>query len=142
MSSPGALTIVGFGETRIHAEAATFEVRTSKVANPRLDDQLIVDGQSFVIQGEPEGAILTGSCGRSSHLQPFSATKSAPRVEDIEIGDPHVAPAAQAATAGSFHTALRSVSSCDEPTRNRLPEIVSTRVPFRTSYGNSRSNLG
>ena len=47
-------TIVGFGETRIHAETATFELRTSEVATPRPDDQLVVDGQTFVIQGEPE----------------------------------------------------------------------------------------
>ena len=47
-------TIVGFGETRIHAETATFEVRASEVANPRPDDQLTVNGQTFVIQGEPE----------------------------------------------------------------------------------------
>ena len=47
-------TIVGFGETRIHAETATFEVRASDVASPRPDDHLIVDGQTFVIQGEPE----------------------------------------------------------------------------------------
>jgi hypothetical protein len=47
-------TIIGFGETRIHAETATFEVRASEAANPRLDDQLIVDGQTFVVQGEPE----------------------------------------------------------------------------------------
>jgi hypothetical protein len=47
-------TIVGFGETRVHAETATFEVRASEVANPRPDDQLIVDGETFVIQGEPE----------------------------------------------------------------------------------------
>jgi hypothetical protein len=47
-------TIVGFGETRIHAETATFEVRASEVANPRPDDQLIVDGQTFVVQREPE----------------------------------------------------------------------------------------
>jgi hypothetical protein len=46
--------IVGFGEIRIHAETATFEVRTSEVANPRPHDQLIVDGQTFVIQGEPD----------------------------------------------------------------------------------------
>ena len=46
--------IVGFGETRIHAETATFEVRASEIANPRPDDHLIVDGQTFVIQGEPE----------------------------------------------------------------------------------------
>jgi hypothetical protein len=28
-------TVVGFGETRIHAETVTFEVRASEVANPR-----------------------------------------------------------------------------------------------------------
>jgi hypothetical protein len=47
-------TIVGFGETRIHAETTTFEVRATEVANPRPDDQLVVDGDTFVIQGEPE----------------------------------------------------------------------------------------
>ena len=47
-------TIVGFGETRIHAETATFEVRANEVANPRPDDLLTVDGASFVVQGEPE----------------------------------------------------------------------------------------
>jgi hypothetical protein len=47
-------TIVGFGETRIHAETGSFEVRASEVANPRPDDQLTVGGQTFVIQGEPE----------------------------------------------------------------------------------------
>jgi hypothetical protein len=47
-------TIVGFGETRIHAETATFEVRASEFANPRPGDQLAVDGDTFLIQGEPE----------------------------------------------------------------------------------------
>jgi hypothetical protein len=47
-------TIVGFGDTRVHTETATFELRASEVPNPRPDDQLIVDGQTFVIQGEPE----------------------------------------------------------------------------------------
>jgi hypothetical protein len=46
--------IVGFGETRIHAETATFEVRASEIASPRPDDQLTVGGESFVVQGEPE----------------------------------------------------------------------------------------
>ena len=31
-------------------------MRASEVANPRPDDQLIVDGQTFVVQGEPERA--------------------------------------------------------------------------------------
>jgi hypothetical protein len=47
-------TIVGFGETRVHAETATFEVRATEVANPHPDDQLVVDGETFVVQGEPE----------------------------------------------------------------------------------------
>ena len=33
-------TIVGFGEKRIHAETATFELRASDVANRRPDHQL------------------------------------------------------------------------------------------------------
>jgi hypothetical protein len=47
-------TIVRFGETRIHAETATFEVRAREVASPRPEDQLTVGGQTFVVQGEPE----------------------------------------------------------------------------------------
>jgi hypothetical protein len=47
-------TIVDFGETRIHTETATFEVRASDVANPRPGDQLTVGGDAFVVQGEPE----------------------------------------------------------------------------------------
>jgi hypothetical protein len=46
-------TIVGFGDTRIHTETATFEVLASEVANPTPNDQLIVD-VTFVVQGEPE----------------------------------------------------------------------------------------
>ena len=47
-------TIVGFGETRIHAQTATFEVRASGVQSPRPGDQLTADGQTYVVQGEPE----------------------------------------------------------------------------------------
>jgi hypothetical protein len=47
-------TIVGFDETRIYAETASFEVRASEVASPRPDDQLIVGGETFVVQGQPE----------------------------------------------------------------------------------------
>jgi hypothetical protein len=46
-------TIVGFGETRIHAETATFEVRAGEVASPRPDDQLTVGDETYVVQGEP-----------------------------------------------------------------------------------------
>jgi hypothetical protein len=58
--------IVGFGETRIHAETATFELRTSEVANPRPYDQLTVGGETFVVQGSRSGAIPIGSCGAST----------------------------------------------------------------------------
>ena len=47
-------TIVGFGETRIHAETAVFQLRTSEVASPRPGDQLTVGSGTFVVQGEPE----------------------------------------------------------------------------------------
>jgi len=47
-------TVAGFGDTRIHAETATFEVRASEVASPRPDDQLTIGGETFVVQGEPE----------------------------------------------------------------------------------------
>jgi hypothetical protein len=46
--------IVGFGEARIRAETATFEVRVSEVGSPRRGDRLVLDGASFVLQGEPE----------------------------------------------------------------------------------------
>jgi hypothetical protein len=46
--------IVGFGETRIHAETATFELRASEVADPRPGDQLTVGSDTLVVQGEPE----------------------------------------------------------------------------------------
>jgi hypothetical protein len=47
-------TIVGFGETRIHAETTGFEIRVSEVASPRSGDQLTVDGEGYIVQGEPE----------------------------------------------------------------------------------------
>ncbi len=47
-------TIVGFGDTRIHAETATFELRASEVADPRPGDQFLLGSETFVVQGEPE----------------------------------------------------------------------------------------
>jgi hypothetical protein len=37
--------VTGFGETRIHAETATLELRASEVAAPRPGDALTVDGE-------------------------------------------------------------------------------------------------
>jgi hypothetical protein len=59
-------TIVGFGETRIHTETATFEVRASEVASPRPGDQLTVDGEIFVVRASRSDATPTGLCGRST----------------------------------------------------------------------------
>jgi hypothetical protein len=47
-------TIVGFGGIRIRAELATFELRASEVESPRPGDQRVPDGETFVVQGEPE----------------------------------------------------------------------------------------
>ncbi len=47
-------TIVGLGETRIHTETATFELRAGEAAGPRPGDRLEVGGEGFVVQGEPE----------------------------------------------------------------------------------------
>jgi hypothetical protein len=58
-------TIVGFGETRIHAETATFEVRASEIANPRPDDQLTSAARPSSCRASRSDAIPTGSCGRS-----------------------------------------------------------------------------
>jgi hypothetical protein len=46
--------IVGFGDTRIRAETATFEVRASEIASPRAGNQLTIGGETFIVQGEPE----------------------------------------------------------------------------------------
>jgi len=47
-------TIVGVGETRIHAETATFGARASEVPSLRPGDLLTVGGETFTVQGEPE----------------------------------------------------------------------------------------
>jgi hypothetical protein len=46
--------IVGFGETRIQTETATFGLRASEVASPRPGDQLTIGSETFLVQGEPE----------------------------------------------------------------------------------------
>jgi hypothetical protein len=57
-------TIVGFGDTRIHAETATFELRVSEVASPRPDDQLTVGAErASSSRASRSGAILIGSYG-------------------------------------------------------------------------------
>jgi hypothetical protein len=58
-------TIVGFGETRIHTETATFEVRASEVARvPTISSWSAARPSSSRVSRN--GAILTGWCGRST----------------------------------------------------------------------------
>lgn len=45
--------VLEFGDARLHAETAVFEVRVSEVLNPRPGDRLDVGGEMFAIQGEP-----------------------------------------------------------------------------------------
>lgn len=45
--------IVGFGDTRVYTETSMFEVRVSELVQPRPDDLLTIDGDDYVIQGEP-----------------------------------------------------------------------------------------
>ena len=42
-----------FGDTRIASETATFDVRTSEIAEPAEGDTLDVDGVTYVVQGTP-----------------------------------------------------------------------------------------
>ena len=45
--------ISGFGDTRIHAATAVFEVRVSDLAAPAAGDTLAIGGETYVVQGEP-----------------------------------------------------------------------------------------
>lgn len=42
-----------FGETRIMTESTMFDVRVAEVPEPRSGDSLAVDGDTFIVQGEP-----------------------------------------------------------------------------------------
>ena len=45
--------IVGLGETRIHAGTTLLDVRVSEIAEPRPGDRISVDGEDYLVQGEP-----------------------------------------------------------------------------------------
>ena len=57
-------TIVGFGETRIHAETATFEVRASEVAARARTISSRSAARPSSSRASRSGAIPIGSCGR------------------------------------------------------------------------------
>ena len=45
--------VLDFGDTRIHTKTSLLDVRVSEVPSPRPGDTLEVDGETFVVQGEP-----------------------------------------------------------------------------------------
>jgi hypothetical protein len=47
-------TIVGFGETRIHAETENLRGAGERGRLPAPGDQFTLSGETFIVQGEPE----------------------------------------------------------------------------------------
>jgi alpha-beta hydrolase superfamily lysophospholipase len=46
-------TITDFGGARLWSETTRFDLLASQVANPRPGDRLVLDGETFLVQGEP-----------------------------------------------------------------------------------------
>ncbi len=47
--------ISSFGDARIWSETTRLDLRLAEVANPRPGDRVEIDGEAFLIQGEPVG---------------------------------------------------------------------------------------
>ena len=45
--------ITGCGEARIWSETTRLDLRLAEVASPRPGDRIEIDGEAFLIQGEP-----------------------------------------------------------------------------------------
>ena len=45
--------VTGFGEARIWSETTRLDLRLAEVASPRPGDRIEIDGEAFLIQGEP-----------------------------------------------------------------------------------------
>ncbi|MGI3212580.1 head-tail joining protein [Roseovarius tibetensis] len=45
--------VTGFGDARLWSETTRVDLRVAEVANPRPGDRLEIDGEAFLIQGEP-----------------------------------------------------------------------------------------
>jgi hypothetical protein len=45
--------ITGFGEARLWSETTRVDLRVAEAANPRPGDRIEIDGEGFLIQGEP-----------------------------------------------------------------------------------------
>jgi hypothetical protein len=46
-------SITGFGEAKLWSETQRFDLRVGEVATPRPGDRLEINGEAFLIQGEP-----------------------------------------------------------------------------------------
>ena len=45
--------VTGFAEVRLWSETTRVDLRVTEVANPRPGDRIEIEGQAFLIQGEP-----------------------------------------------------------------------------------------
>ena len=46
-------SVAGFGEAKLWSETQHFDLRVSEVAAPQPGDRIEIDGEAFLIQGEP-----------------------------------------------------------------------------------------
>lgn len=45
--------VTDFGDARLWSETTRFDVRIGEIAAPRPGDRIVIDGDTFVVQGEP-----------------------------------------------------------------------------------------
>jgi hypothetical protein len=45
--------VTGFGDARLWSESTRIDLRVAEVPNPRPGDRIELDGEAFLIQGEP-----------------------------------------------------------------------------------------
>ena len=45
--------VTGFGDARLWSQTTRIDLRVAEVANPRPGDRLEIEGDAFLIQGEP-----------------------------------------------------------------------------------------
>jgi hypothetical protein len=45
--------VTGFGEARLWSETTRLDLRVAEVPDPRPGDRIEIDGEAFLIQGEP-----------------------------------------------------------------------------------------
>ena len=45
--------IAEFGEARLWSETTRFDLRVAELAAPRSGDRIVIDGTTYVVQGEP-----------------------------------------------------------------------------------------